>query len=570
MPLAVQPPVVVAERPDAWLVAPAVTTKATAWLSIPAAAGFADVVTRRTGDALVVRAAGKARVVFSGGCEAGDECDTVRAAAPIGPSDFAYAVTAGAAATYVAAVDARGRTTVLRANEQPADAARMMIATSGGIIVWVEAGAIVSRDPNTGAVRRVVAPNRVGGDVTSLAAAGEHVIWSARDGDTTRVRMRIGTAPIAELLAVSGARAVGGVALAGDGTAAVARRVLVRGRARVEIVVVRPAGTAALARSARYSGGARAELPRLAAAGRSSPTGCAPGRAAAPSPCGSRDLGGGGAKRVVPCARRARLSDPGVAAGRVVWTRSDLARTAGRWRARAWCRSASAPADMPGTRTAFLTRPPAAVARDLIGWTLLVDGAGGRIVEVEAYGRPGDDPRRTPGRARPRATGPCSARPATPTCTARTASTGASTWSASARASARRCWCARSSPSTARDAHRGAPRRPPRARLVPRPRRAVRGARHRPRPQRRVARRAALRAAAARGLRARARDAARSASRAPPSGRGGSWRPARHGPAGRAPNRAPPPDLVPGRRRGAGHAAGVRRQPDHGAPGGTI
>ena len=204
MPLAVQPPVVVAERPDAWLAAPAVTSKATAWLSIPSAAGFADVVTRRSGDALVVHIGGKPLVVFAGGCEPGDECDAVRAAAPIGPADFAYAVTAGAAATYVAAVNARGRTTVLRANERPADAARLMLATSGGTIVWVEAGAIVSRNPNTGVVRRVAAPNRVGGDVTSVAAAGERVIWSARDGDTTRVRMRIGNAPVAELMVARG------------------------------------------------------------------------------------------------------------------------------------------------------------------------------------------------------------------------------------------------------------------------------------------------------------------------------------------------------------------------------
>lgn len=34
---------------------------------------------------------------------------------------------------------------------------------------------------------------------------------------------------------------------------------------------------------------------------------------------------------------------------------------------------------------AFWARHPAQVARDLIGWTVLVDGAGGRIVEVEAY-----------------------------------------------------------------------------------------------------------------------------------------------------------------------------------------
>ena len=101
MPLAVQPPVVVAERPNVWLAAPAVTAKATAWLAIPSAAGFADVVTRRSGDSLEVRAGGRQRVVFVGGCQRGEECDAVRAPTAIGPADFGYAVSAGAGATYV-------------------------------------------------------------------------------------------------------------------------------------------------------------------------------------------------------------------------------------------------------------------------------------------------------------------------------------------------------------------------------------------------------------------------------------------------------------------------------------
>jgi len=34
---------------------------------------------------------------------------------------------------------------------------------------------------------------------------------------------------------------------------------------------------------------------------------------------------------------------------------------------------------------AFFSRPPPVVAAELIGWTLTVDGVGGRIVETEAY-----------------------------------------------------------------------------------------------------------------------------------------------------------------------------------------
>jgi len=39
----------------------------------------------------------------------------------------------------------------------------------------------------------------------------------------------------------------------------------------------------------------------------------------------------------------------------------------------------------PGADQGFWTRHPAQVAADLIGWEVLVDGVGGRIVETEAY-----------------------------------------------------------------------------------------------------------------------------------------------------------------------------------------
>ena len=93
---------------------------------------------------------------------------------------------------------------------------------------------------------------------------------------------------------------------------------------------------------------------------------------------------------------------------------------------------------------AFFARDVHEVARDLVGATLLVDGVGGTLVEVEAYAprRP-----REPLVPRPHAprTRPCSARRGRSTSTARTGSTGARTSSAARRGAVPRCSSARSS-----------------------------------------------------------------------------------------------------------------------------
>ena len=86
----------------------------------------------------------------------------------------------------------------------------------------------------------------------------------------------------------------------------------------------------------------------------------------------------------------------------------------------------------------FFARSVHEVAPDLIGVTLLVDGVGGTIVEVEAYDV-ATIRRRTGSAAARRATRRCSARPVTRTSTAPTGSTGASTSSARRRGARRRC-----------------------------------------------------------------------------------------------------------------------------------
>ena len=125
---------------------------------------------------------------------------------------------------------------------------------------------------------------------------------------------------------------------------------------------------------------------------------------------------------------------------------------------------------MPDALSAdFFARSVHEVAPDLIGVTLLVDGVGGPIVEVEAYDP--TDPASHAFRGRDTAERRrCSARRATRTSTAPTGSTGASTSSARRRARRRRSCCARwSRPRVSSGCATGDARRRPTARRRPGP-----------------------------------------------------------------------------------------------------
>ncbi len=92
-----------------------------------------------------------------------------------------------------------------------------------------------------------------------------------------------------------------------------------------------------------------------------------------------------GTTRVVASAllRTARLSDPSLGYGRVVWSSARIAGSSPRALERA---------RRPGVTdiARWCARSSVEVAHDLIGCELLIDAVGGRIVECEAYGR--DDP----------------------------------------------------------------------------------------------------------------------------------------------------------------------------------
>lgn len=340
MALVATAPVVLESRTDAWLIAPAASAKATAWLRLPEDAGSLRLVTARVGDQLAVRLGKATRTVVDGGCPTSGECQGVRALAA-GATDAFAAATAPDDETRLLMSAAPGRRLrVLAAGAPPDDPTARdesrLASAGGGQAIWLADGSIMTRPLDGSApARRLLRPENTRGTVIALAVSDTAFAWTARaeDGAYSVVSRPLVDGKGAVLLAESRKGvALGALALLGDGSVAVARRYA--GRRIVDEVV----------RLVPGQGGAAATATSLIAS--VSVTRTRPVDLVRPEASGSivvvrvRDgLNGLGLKDAIwaidvatgdrlRLARESRgvmrLSDPSISGRRVVWARTRI------------------------------------------------------------------------------------------------------------------------------------------------------------------------------------------------------------------------------------------------------
>ena len=230
--------------------------------------------------------------------------------------------------------------------------------------------------PLGGTVRAVVRHEPVTAWV-ARTPAGQDAVYEQLDGGRPTLLYRE-TRPGVHLTALA--------PLDGGRVAVVALR-SAGGARRASVLLVTPGvpqpagarGLGALARRGRPTAPrSRASARAWRSGGASAPSAGSPTRSSSSTCCAGRT-------RVVASARlrTARLSDPSLGYGRVVWSSAVIAGSR-------LVRS-SVLADSGVTDIArWCARSSLEVAHDLIGCELLIDGVGGRIVECEAYRR--DDP----------------------------------------------------------------------------------------------------------------------------------------------------------------------------------
>jgi hypothetical protein len=329
--LALPQPAVLATSVASYLVAPAAGRRVTAWLEYPAThARTPDAVTRRRANRLVIadRAGRRARVVYDGGCAALQRCDTV-AAPQAGLDTVLYAVADGRHADLAAATLEFKPSRLVAQMNPPAGGTPPPFALAGPAAVWYTAGAVRERPPDLKEAASTLVGAPAGGTVRAVVRHEPVTAWIARTGagqDAIYEQLDGGRAALLYRETRPGVRLTALAPLDGGRVAVVALRRAGGSRSASVLLVtpgvVRPAVLAASAPSpARQT-----YSPTLSSFGQSVAF-----RRRVGSQRGLADqiividvLRG--RTRIVASARLrvARLSDPSLGYGRVVWSSAQI------------------------------------------------------------------------------------------------------------------------------------------------------------------------------------------------------------------------------------------------------
>lgn len=351
-------PVQIAVSSSSYLLAPALSGLAIAWLEFPAAkARTPDAAYRRSGDRLLVSdGRGKTRrVVYEGGCADGLACDTV--AAPAVARDKAiFAVRAEAGGGYLAAaVPARMPSRLLVRGEGGIPVPHVYAAGRTSA-VWAQDGSVLERSTDDPAAPEVkLAPAAAtGGRVFQVARSSDAVAWVGRGpGGTSLLSLRADGATATPLLGETRPGwTLGSLALLPGGRVAVVRLRNANGQRRAVLTLVEADGSSRVLTASSPLRGGGSYAPRVTAAGnvvafrrRVHTRRGFEDRLMAIDTVSRRAL-------VVARARlsEARLGDPALGGERIAWSRTAL-------RSRSFVRSAVYVASLQRAFGAALAQP---------------------------------------------------------------------------------------------------------------------------------------------------------------------------------------------------------------------
>jgi len=326
-------PVVAYTSTTHWIAAPAAGEGDLAWLEVGKSAGDVRTVAAFRGDRLLLRVGTANRTIVDSGCTEAP-CDGVRA--PVGGSGgvFGYAIAFPGTGGYVGTVGSTGVATLVAedASDPATITAPHLVALTPTAMVWVDDGAIRTAPLAGGAATVLVAADATGGEVTSLAAIDGVVAWSAKlPLGGSAVSARAGGGAVVELGREPNPNVglLGGVGVAADGTVVAVHRSYPAGQQQVDIIAFAASGIRrTLLSSLPFSRKAPFEAMRPSVSGSLLAVRRREGTSGAQDAIYVINLFTGTTVRAAVSLRStARLSDPSLAGGRLVWAKTTFRRS---------------------------------------------------------------------------------------------------------------------------------------------------------------------------------------------------------------------------------------------------